>query len=119
MEWAFQNWKTERVDGDIGFPVVVWGGRAGRIFAIAAGGEPLTVPKASKGPYLARARLPAAVRAPVQAGDELGTVEWVDSTGTVVASRSAIADRNSPTAGITARIGDAALRGAAGLMGLE
>ncbi len=119
MEWAFLNWKTERVDGDIGFPVVVWGGRAGRIYAIAAGGEPLTVPKASKGPYLARARLPAAVRAPVQAGDELGTVEWIDSSGTVVASQSAIADRNSPTAGIAARIGDVALRGAAGLMGLE
>lgn len=118
MEWAFANWKTHIIDEDIELSVVVWGGKKDRIFAVPARTAPLTVPANSKGPFTLRANLQQAVMAPVQAGDGLGSIEWLDSAGRIAAVIPVIADRNSPAAAFPIRIKDTVVRAAAALLGL-
>lgn len=110
MEWSFGNWTTLELDEIEPIPMTVWGG--GSLLAIQAGADAMAVPAplAGKG-YVARVMTNGRVSAPVQAGDQVGYVEY-EVGGEVAYRRPLIADRTVRASALPAR----ALDGIAGLL---
>ncbi len=110
MEWAFGNFLTVRTEAVRPVIMPVWGGKQESIRLIPARSASFTAPAGI------RTALPALVRrlvitgqvtAPVDAGEELGRMDY-SLGGTVVHSVPLVADRGSEKAGPVRRLVDRA-----------
>lgn len=107
MEWAFTNFTTIRCSQAQRQAVTVWAGTEDSVYAIPAEPALLTAPRAIAAGTepVSRILLNKAVRAPVFAGERLGTVEYLID-GTVCHTVPLIADRNSAASGLPRRLVD-------------
>lgn len=104
MEWAFANFRTARPEPARATTVTVWKGEFSAIEAIPAGQSDFTIPESAIGAAGAAITydIPRAIRAPVHAGDLLGSVRY-SINGTVVHSVPLVADRTVHTSGFFRR----------------
>jgi serine-type D-Ala-D-Ala carboxypeptidase (penicillin-binding protein 5/6) len=119
MEWAFTNFLTARPEEPLAQKMVVWEGKKAGVMAVPAGKAAFTAPVnalATGEQIEKRISMPRNLTAPVQAGDQIGTIEYLIQ-GRVMHTVALVADRSVAQASLPARTLDRLARFASSSFG--